>query len=505
MPAPTVETTPLIDARGITKTFPGVVALKDVDLTIRTGEIHCIVGENGAGKSTLVKVLTGLYRADEGTLLIDGKNEVDLHSRHRESFVAYVPQELDLFANLTVAENMFVPFSTTGVSSPIFRSKVWEQRAEPLIDRLKMQVKPRDLAKNIPVSDQQLLQVARALANEQSRIIILDEPTTSLTAEEIERLFEVIRALKESGMAVIFISHKLEEVFSIGDVVSVLRNGEMVGHAKLQDVSTQWIIKNMTGEEVDLRSSFRPTKDAGDVVVQVDGLTGLKFEDVSFDVKEGEVLGFAGLIGSGRSEIMETIFGYLPQQSGSVTFQGAEWRFRDPSFSIKQGLLYLTEERRAYGIFPQLTVRENIGVLLSDDIARAGVISTHLDRAVASDVMKEYDVKAASSEVKIRNLSGGNQQKVLIGRSMKASPKVLILDEPTKGIDVKTKVEIYRLMKALAEEERVAIVFISSELEELIRCSTRIIAMYQGRIVDEMSGNDITKERLVSSIIGAQQ
>ncbi len=491
----------LLNAKGITKRFPGVVALDKVDLTVNSGEVHCVVGENGAGKSTLVKVLTGLYRADEGSLFIDGK-EVNLRESHTFKAVAYVPQELNLFGHMTVAENLFVPFDKAGINPVIFERKKCEKLAQNYLEKLQMKARPGDLVKDIPVADQQLLQVARALSNDRFRVLILDEPTASLTKPEIERLFAVIDILKSEGKGIIFITHKLDEVFKLNDAVTVLRNGVLAGNARVQDVSVDWIIKQMTGKEIDLNRMYRPAVPFGAKLLEVNDLAGPGFEGVSFELREGEILGFAGLVGAGRTEIMQTIFGYLPEKRGAVRCQGRKWKFRDPAFSIRQGVIYLSEERKTHGILPHLSIRDNVGVLLAKKVSVGGVLNRRMENTVTRKVMEGYNVKAVSGEVEIMYLSGGNQQKVLIGRSMEASPRVLIFDEPTRGVDVKTKEEIYGLMKRIAEEERAGIILISSELEELIKCANRVITIYDGRMLCGFEENQLNMEDVLSSVIG---
>ncbi len=494
----------VLQAKGITKTFPGVVALDKVDLTVQSGEVHCIVGENGAGKSTLVKILTGLFQADEGSLIINGK-EVSRRDAHVFKTVAYVPQELNLFGELTVAENLFAPFDKAGLKSVLFDRKDYERATLPYLQKLQMKVKPSDLVRNISVADQQLLQVARALSNENFKILILDEPTASLTKQEIARLFSVINILKSEGKSIIFITHKLEEIFELNDVITVLRNGVCVGNAKVKDITVNWIVKSMSGKEIDLNKVYKPTKPLGEKILEVNGVSGLGFENISFDLKEGEILGIAGLVGAGRSEIMQTIFGYLPQSCGKVVFKGSNWKFRDPAFSIARGLVYLSEERKSHGILPNLSVKDNIGVMLPQKVASRGIINKRLEDKVCHKIIIDYNVKTQSSKTEIMYLSGGNQQKVLIGRSMEALPQVLIFDEPTRGIDVKTKEEIYALMKQIAEENRAGIILVSSELEELIKCSNRIITVYNGKIVDEFQEDEIKMEEVLSSIIGITQ
>jgi ABC-type sugar transport system ATPase subunit len=489
----------LLEAVKITKRFPGVLALDEVDLTIDEGQIHCIVGENGAGKSTLVKVFEGIYNA-EGNLFINGK-EMDLKHPKLISDVSFVPQELNLFINLSVAENLFVPFANSRV---LFSKRKYEKLTNEYIEKFKMKVRPNDTVKYISTADQQLLQIARALSNE-AKIIIMDEPTSSLTRDRIDILFSIIKLLKEQGKSIIFITHKLDEVFELGDVVSILRNGKMVGNAKIGEIDPGWVIKRMTGKEINLSRIYRPTKPFGKKILEVKNLNGINFKDISFDLREGEILGFAGLVGAGKSEIMQTIFGYLSAFSGDINAVGKKWKLQNPSFSVDNGLIYLPEERKTHGILPNLNVRENIGVMLPKLISNFGIVSRRKDKKVASKIIKDYRIETSSSETKIIFLSGGNQQKVILGRAMEASPKILLLDEPTRGIDIGSKEEIYSLMKRIAEEHRVGILFISSELEELVRCSNRIITIYQGHRFDEYIEEKINMEDIVSSVIGIKK
>ena len=490
----------LLEASKITKRFPGVVALDEVDLTIKEGQIHCIVGENGAGKSTLVKIIEGLYDA-EGKLFIDGL-EIDLKHPKLINSVSYVPQEINLFMNLTVAENLFIPFPK---SNFYFNKRNYEKLALQYMDKLQIKARPRDIVKNISTADQQLLQIARALSNEDSKIIIMDEPTSSLTRDGIDRLFSVIKLLKEEGKSVVFITHRLEEVFEIGDVVTVLRNGKMVGKAEINEVTPSWVIKGITGKEIDMSRTYSPRKPFGKKILEVNNLSGLKFNDISFYLREGEILGFAGLVGAGKTEIMQTIFGYLPHQSGSIKAVGKKWKLNNPSFSVGNGLIYLPEERKTHGILPNLSVRENIGIILPKSISNSGIVNTRKDKNISNKVIKDYRIDTKSTEVKIIYLSGGNQQKVILGRSMEALPSVLLLDEPTRGIDVGAKEEIFSLMQLIAEENRVGIIFVSSQLEELIRCSNRIITIYNGSIISEFAGDQINTEDVVSSVIGIKK
>ena len=494
-----------LEGKGITKTFPGVVALDKVDLNVKSGEIHCVVGENGAGKSTLVKVLMGLLEADEGTLFVDG-DQIDLRKKHSFEIIGYVPQELSLFTNLTVSENLFIPFDKgRKVKTPIYSRRIWEDKTKKYIQELQINVKPNDPIHQISVVDRQLVQIARAISNPNLQVLILDEPTASLTKLEIKRIFSVIQSLKEQRKAIILITHKLDEVFEVGDTITVLRNGKKVGGGEVKDVTVEWVVQRMTGKEVSLHEIYRPRKAPGETVLEVTDLSGFNFEDISFNLRGGEIVGFAGLVGSGRTEIMQTIFGYLPAKSGKVRVNGKGLRLNDPSYSIMNGIIYLPEERKTHGILPELSVKDNISVTLLNKIATGGVVNNKKESIFTKRVIKEYNVILTSSDVKIINLSGGNQQKVLIGRTMVTEPRILLLDEPTRGVDVGTKDEIYKIMRQITEEKRIAIVLVSSELEELVKCANRVISIYKGRIFGELESSQITMERLLSLVIGIRK
>jgi len=490
----------IMEARKITKRFPGVVALKDVDISFELGQIHCILGENGAGKSTLIKVLTGVYMPDEGAVIIDGKDPIEDPSLF--DYVAYVPQELDLFGSMSVADNLFIPFEKSGITDKVVDKKKIEDMARPWLEKFHMTVQPDQLVKDISVSEQQLLQIARAVIHEKSKIIMLDEPTTSLTTADTERLFAVVRELKEAGKGIIFISHKLEEVFELGDVIAVLRNGEKVAYAELKDVDIPWVIRQMAGRDVSQDGNYIPECEPGDVLLEVNGLCGEKFKDVSFKLRKGEVLGFSGLVGAGRSEVMQAIFGYLPVWAGEVKVDGKPWKFGDTSYSVDNGFIYLPEERKKQGILPFLGVKENMTMSLLNKLTSGPMISNAKEKKLAGEIVDAYAIKIAGLDQHIRNLSGGNQQKAIIGRSMYCNPKVLVFDEPTKGIDVGTKAEIYKLMKKHAEESGIGIILISSEMEEVLKCSNRVLTMYEGSVVREFSAEEATKENVLNAIMG---
>ncbi len=488
----------VLEANGITKVFPGVVALDSVDVSFEPGQIHAIIGENGAGKSTLIKCLTGVYTPEQGSVMINGQDA--LKDKALFNKVAYVPQEIDLFGYMSVAENLFLPFEKSGFKGFV-NQKQLQEKAIPLLKKFRIPVQPDELVKDISVSSQQLLQIARATVHEDYEVLMLDEPTTSLTTNDTQILFEIIKQIKKENKAIIFISHKLEEIFSLSDVITVFRNGKKVAYSEVEKVDIPWVIKQMTGREFDQNQTFLSDNVSDEVLMEVNDLTGEAFTDVSFKLKKGEILGFSGLVGAGRSELMQAIFGYLPVYKGSVTIDGAPWKLGDTSYSVNHGFVYLPEERKKQGILPVLSIRENISVAALDSLKSGFSISRKGEEKLAQEVIETYDVKTPDSDKEIQFLSGGNQQKVIIGRSMCCNPKVLVFDEPTKGIDVGTKTEIYKLMKKLAEENHIGIILISSEMEEVQKCSNRIIAMYEGRKAGEFDAK-ASKDDILSAIIG---
>lgn len=491
---------PILEARGLTKIFPGVVALDSVDITVELGEVHCIIGENGAGKSTLIKCLTGVYTPETGDVVIAGET-VGPHSRSLFDRIAYAPQEIDLFLNLSVAENLFLPFESTGITGLISQGRL-ESAARPILERFRIGVNPGELVRDIPVSARQFLQIARATLKEGYQVLILDEPTTSLTARDAVTLFDIVREIRAEGKSVIFISHKLEEIFEIGDVVSVFRNGRNQARAAVDDASIPWVISQMTGGTVDQESTFRSEELGDDVLLHVDSLTGRDFTDVTLTLRKGEILGLYGLVGAGRSELMQAVFGYLPVYSGTVALLGSPLPRGNTYESIRRGLIYLSEERRQMGILSMLSVRSNLSILSLDRLRSAFGLSRKKEDALAREIVARYDVKTPHLDQPIQFLSGGNQQKVIIGRSMAADPKVIIFDEPTKGIDVATKVELYRMMKRLAEDRGVGIVLISSEIEEIRRCANRVVVLYEGRVAGEF-GPETDQDEIMRAVIDA--
>ena len=488
----------VLEATGITKVFPGVVALDSVDVAFEPGEIHCIIGEYGAGKSTLIKCLTGVYTPEEGSVMINGSDAM----KNKELFdkVAYVPQEIDLFGHMSVAENLFIPYEKSGFKG-LVKQRELQKAAVPILEKFSIPVRPDDLVKDISVSSQQLLQIARAVMHEDYDVLMLDEPTTSLTTKDTQILFDIVRSIKAQNKAVIFISHKLEEIFALGDVITVFRNGKKVAYSPIGEVDIPWVIRQMTGRELDQSQVYYSEKKTDEVLMEVNGLTGERFTDVSFKLMKGEILGFSGLVGAGRSELMQAIFGILPVYKGEVIIDGKPWKLGDPTYSVKHGFIYLPEERKKQGILPVLSIRQNISMAILDEMKGILGISPRKEEALAQKVISTYDVKTPDADKQIQFLSGGNQQKVIIGRAMCCEPKILVFDEPTKGIDVGTKAEIYKLMKELAEEKGIGIILISSEMDEVRKCANRIIALYNGKKAGEFDSS-AEKEEILSAIIG---
>jgi ribose transport system ATP-binding protein len=490
---------PILEARDLTKVFPGVTALDSVNVAFEPGRIHCVVGENGAGKSTLIKCLTGVYEPDGGQVLIEGRRLApgDLALAGR---VAYVPQEIDLFGHMSVAENLFLPYDQSYFRGLVSQRRI-EERARPLLAKFGIRVEPDELVKDIPISSQQLLQVARATVKEDCEAIVLDEPTTSLTNDDARLLFDIIRVIKGEGKAVVFISHKLEEVFALGDEITVMRNGRTVATSPIGAVDIPAVITMMTGRAIDQNETFISRAEPGEVLLEVDHLTGERFTDISFRLRAGEILGFYGLVGAGRSELMQAVFGYLPVYAGSAALAGRPMRLGDTSHAVRRGLVYLPEERKRYGILPLLSVTENVSIAVLDKISSIFGISARKEAAMAAEVVAAYDVKTPDASKPIRFLSGGNQQKVIIGRSMLVEPAVLVFDEPTKGIDVGTKTEIYRMMRSLAEDKGIGLILISSEMEEVRKCANRLIVLYNGRLAGEFEPG-ASKDDIMAAVIG---
>jgi D-xylose transport system ATP-binding protein len=507
----------VLKMEGIVKDFPGVRALDNVNFEARSGEVLALVGENGAGKSTLMKILGGVwpYPSYQGDIFIKGENKRFYNTRQAgESGVAVIHQELHLVPELSVAENIFLDRQPTNRLGAIDWHKL-NSDTQTLLDELGIRdFKPTDQVKSITVGKQQMVEIAKALSRHAS-ILVLDEPTSALTDKEVADLFRIIGKLRQDGVCMCYISHKMEEIKEIADRVVVLRDGQTIGNvAPIADVTLDTIIARMVGR--DIEGMFpRSARQRGERILEVRNLEvdhpdlpgEKRVRKASFSAYRGEILGISGLMGAGRTELVSAIFGALPQAThGDVLIDGKKADIRSPADAIDHGIALLTEDRKAFGLFlgQPVTFNTTIASLQTISTRLIGVINAGRERAVAERYVAQLDIKTPDIDANIATLSGGNQQKVILGRWLNASPKIFILDEPTRGIDIGAKVEIYRLLNQLAEEG-VAIIIISSELPEILGMSDRILVMSQGAIVAEFAREDATRETIMEFATGARR
>lgn len=485
--------------KGITKQFPGVKALDDVDLEVRRGEVMALVGENGAGKSTLMKVLAGLHSMDSGQIFIDDvMAKIDSPAQSRDMGISFIHQELNLAPNMSVAENIFLGREKPSKKFFLDRGKT-NQEAKRLLDMVGLKVSTGTLVKNLSIAQRQMVEVARALSMNSS-LIVMDEPTSSLTDNETDVLLSIIKRLKQRGVSIVFISHRLKEVFKISDRITVLRDGKNAGVFTTADVSEEKIIQVMVGREIkDLFDKHQA--DIGMPVLEIKNLSTENFlEDINFHVRAGEILGFAGLVGAGRTEVMQSVFGIDTKRTGDVYINGQKVDIKDPYDAIKAGIGYVPEDRKLQGLILQMTVKENITLANLEQVSHRWLLDNSRELKVAGEYIEKLDIKTPHKEQKVVNLSGGNQQKVVIAKWLAIKPRVLILDEPTRGIDVGAKREIHYLMSQLAGQG-VAIIMISSELPEVLGMSDRIIIMHEGRIKGELTREEASQEKIMKMAI----
>jgi ribose transport system ATP-binding protein len=491
----------IVQVQGVSKRFPGVQALNKVDFTVERGQIHALVGENGAGKSTLMKILSGLYRSDEGRIFFLGK-EVVFHSA-REALnagVSTIYQELLLCPNLRVAENIFLGQEPTR-NLLLQRTQVFDQCRTDLENMGFGDLNPRAHISDLTVAQRQMVEIAKALHLDND-LIIMDEPTSSLTPTEVERLFRTMRQLKERGKAIIFISHRLEEVFEIADQVTVLRDGELVASKPISEVTHNELVRMMVDRELAKSLTQRYEGGAeGEVLLEVKQLTRRAlFEDVSFSLRRHEVLGFAGLIGAGRTDLMRAIFGIDPIDSGEILIEGHVAHIKSPQDAIRLGLGMATEDRKEDGLFFDLSVRENMTMarLGQGPLTRLlGFVRRNRERKVVNEFIKSMDVRTPSIATRVNSLSGGNQQKVILSRWLMTQPRVLILDEPTRGIDVGAKAEIHKLIRQLAIDGH-GVIVVSSELPELLAVSDHLIVMREGQVTAKLATGETSQEEIMA-------
>jgi len=497
----------VLSMRGINKTFPGVKALSNVDFTLRKGEIHALMGENGAGKSTLIKILTGVYSKDSGQIFIDDNpEEIAIHSPQdaQKNGISTVYQEITLCPNLTVAENIYISRGKGALVSWSLR----EREAGKLLEKLGIPARPKQQLGSCSLAVQQMVAIARAVDME-CKVLILDEPTSSLDDNEVEMLFSLMRSLREQGVGIIFVTHFLEQVYEVCDRITVLRNGELVGEYEIENLPQVELVAKMMGKELnDLTDMDKKPFVPDESLPPVYEATGLSSADCTnpfdFSIARGEVNGFTGLLGSGRSESVRAIFGADRVTGGNVQVNGKPVKIQKPIHAMKRGIAYLAEDRKRDGIIADLSVRENIIIALQVMKGFFRPFSRKEAEAFAQEYVEALSIKTASLDTPIKSLSGGNQQKVILARWLLTHPEYLILDEPTRGIDIGTKVEIQKLVLKLAEEG-VSVTFISSEIEEMVRTCSRLIVMRDRKIVGELAGRDVTQATIMKTIAGGEE
>ena len=494
----------ILEVREVTKRFPGVLALDRVSFQLRAGEVHALVGENGAGKSTLIKVITGAYQPDEGSIFFDGEEVSFAGPRESQAAgISTIYQEINLIPLRSVAQNIFLGREPRTRLGLIDTTRMNREAAE-ILERYDLRVDVTKPLSYLGLGTQQMVAIARAVSLD-ARVVIMDEPTSSLEAREVATLFRVIRRLRDDGVGVIYVSHHLDELYEICERVTVLRDGKLVHTGDLADLSKLHLISTMLGRELAEvergATSFGEHGEVGEEpVLRARGLTRRQvIDDISVDVRPGEVVGLAGLLGAGRSETARAIFGAQPLDSGEVTIDGKDLKTGSPASAIKAGIAFLPEDRKSEGIIPDLSVRENIVAAALPRLSRGGVVSEKAQDELVESFMTRLGIKASGPNQPVGELSGGNQQKVLLARWLCMEPKVLILDEPTRGIDVGAKAEVQQLIDELAEGG-IGVIMISSELEEVVEGSDRVVVLKDGTAVGVLSGDEITEENLVGML-----
>lgn len=491
-----------VEMSKINKSFSDVHVLKDIDFNVKKGEVHALMGENGAGKSTLIKILSGVYTRSSGTVKVKGEEVAFTNTKDAEERgINIIHQELNIISHLTVAQNMFLGKELTYGKFGVLNKKAMKEATLASLKELGVtNIDPDEPAGNLSVGQQQMIEIARALATK-SELIIMDEPTAALTDREIEILFEVINSLRGRGVSIIYVSHRMEEIFQICDRITVLRDGEYIGTESIKETSFDAIVRMMVGRELGERFPTRNTK-VGEVVFEVKDLKLENlFDKVNFQVRAGEIFGVAGLMGAGRTEIMETIFGYRKKSNGKIFLNGKELVIKHPVDAISAGLAFVTEDRKDKGLIIDASIRENIALTNMESISSKGIVSTSKEAKLVSELMKKLHVRAAGMSQEVKRLSGGNQQKVVIAKWIGIRPKVLLLDEPTRGVDIGAKREIYSIMNELSENG-VAIIMVSSELPEVLGVSDRIMVLHEGKVTQILNREEANQEKIMVAATG---
>ncbi len=489
----------ILKMKEIDKSFPGVHALDHVNFEVRKGEVHALMGENGAGKSTLIKVVSGAIKANAGSIVFDGNSYDSMTpALSKKLGIGVVYQEFNLVPELSVAENVFLGQKLTKGFS--INRKLMNEEAKKLMDEFGIDVDVTEEVKNLTVAYQQLVEIAKTISSD-VKVLVMDEPSAPLTNREIDALFGIVRRLKEKGTAVIYISHRMEEIFALADRVTVMRDGKYVGTEPISEITQDELIKMMVGRSLDEQFPV-VEKEIGEVVLEVRGLcTEALLKDISFKVHKGEILGLAGLVGAGRTETARAIFGADPKLAGKIIVHGKEKNITCPRVAIAEGIAYIPEDRKKHGALLGMSIRENISFIAIKDISRLGFVSRKEDAAMSDRYIKDLSIKTPTKEQLTKNLSGGNQQKVVLAKSLASHSDIIIFDEPTRGIDVGAKKEIYVLMNELAARG-MAIIMISSEMPELLGMSDRVLVMHEGEITGELTREEATQERILGLASG---
>ena len=486
---------PTLQAVNITKIFPGVRALTDISLDFYPGEVHALIGENGAGKSTLIKILSGVYTPSEGHVVLDG-NKIDFKSPHDAILkgIAVIHQELSIANDLTVAENIFLGMEPQ--KGTLLDRKLMNQTSQDILDFMKVSIKATALARDLTAAQHQMVEIARVI-NRKAKVVIMDEPTSSLSKHEITALFEQINNLRRNNVTIIYISHRMAEIFEMCDRATVLRDGQKIITFMVKDTSESELVANMVGRKIGDYYN-RQVHTRGKEMLRVEGLNRKgEFSDVSFTAYQGEILGFSGLVGAGRTEVMETIFAARKAESGKVFVNGKEVRFRGPKDAIENKIGLVTEDRRRTGLMLKATIKKNMVLpSLTKNMLKLGFVNRKWEDKTASEMVKKLNVKTPSTETVIGNLSGGNQQKVILAKWLIADSDILILDEPTRGIDVNAKSEFYALMNDFVAKGG-CIIMVSSEMPEIIGISDRVLVMREGRISGELRADELSEQRII--------
>lgn len=486
----------LLQMKGVTKKFPGVKALSDVQLTLNYGEVLALVGENGAGKSTLMKILTGIYKEDEGEIIFEGNRISPEDTKQAQELgISIIHQELNLMRDLTVAQNIFIGREPRVGFNFFLKEKELNNKAAKLFEQLNIELDPETKIADLTVAKQQMVEIAKALSFN-AKILVMDEPTAALTETEIETLFKIINQLRKNGVGIIYISHRMEELKLISDRITVLRDGKYIDTLQTKDTEMNKVISLMVGRELYVESKQRVMNEDKVNRLEVKNLTNNHVENISFELKKGEILGFAGLVGAGRTEVARAVFGADPIREGKILIDGKEINIKQPSDAVKAGIGYLSEDRKQFGLMVNMNVNENIMISSLKNYITGLFIRDSESKKISEEYKNKLDIRTPSIFQRVNNLSGGNQQKVVIAKWLVRDSDILIFDEPTRGIDVGAKGEIYELLDQLAAEGK-SIIMISSELPEILRMSHRIIVMCEGRITGELSGEEATQEKIM--------